>query len=832
MTRRKILLSMLLLGTSAASQAEHPLFDNPILAPAAGTVVRAVDLDGDGALDVVALVDSDTVGTWLNTGLGQLLRHGDVDSDLSVADFELGDVTGDGHTDLVTLCLFPFIGPQELRVSAGNGEGDFAPAAAVALPEIPGDVALTDLDGDGALDAVVTLPAVGQVGVLLGDGLGGLLPAVTLAVGLDPRDLALGDVDADGLADLVVATSGETALQLLLGDGAGGFGPPASIPVGAAPELVRLADLDLDGQPDLLVARAGVPALELLLAAGPGSFAAPVPHPLPLAAFDVAVGDLDADGLPDLAVGAAHALVVLPALGGGLFAPYQLVPSTHDAYGVALADLGLDGRVDLLAGVGFDGQLVIHTGDGLGGFVEPLSVTSDLGAERTAADLDGDGDVDLVVRIGGAGGLDTVNIVLNDGAGNFSPGASVPAGAALLGRPALADLDLDGQLDVLLPVPGLGELLVVPGDGQGGLATPLAFPAGQLPISVQAGDLDGDGWIDAVVGTSANFSLRVLLNDGAGGLVQDSWYPLGPGVFPRLADLDEDGALDVAAWRANSLHVFLGDGTGGLTEIESHPELAVDDRAVALADIDQDGHVDALSGWWPTGLVIRFGDGSGHFTTSESWSIPGGSGDIELADMDDDGRLDVVAETAATAEGFAILHGTGTRAGQAPRLYDAPVTRRPTAADFDGDGRTDLLLGTTPEIPQLLIQRTPGPWEDLGQSLAGLSGAPRLVGSGSLIGDSPLTLTFSDAAPGSLSLFAASTALLGAPFKGGVFVPDPGAAGVLVTVPTGSGGGYVIEGLWPAAAPSGFAAWVQVWVLDPEGPLGFTASNAVKGTTP
>jgi hypothetical protein len=122
------------------------------------------------------------------------------------------------------------------------------------------------------------------------------------------------------------------------------------------------------------------------------------------------------------------------------------------------------------------------------------------------------------------------------------------------------------------------------------------------------------------------------------------------------------------------------------------------------------------------------------------------------------------------------------------------------------------------------------PWADLGQGLAGSGGVPELVGAGSLAPHTPMELRLSCAVPlGGVSIVLGVSALV-APFKGGTLVPDP----VLIVSGLGADtdGGLSVPAAWPAGVPSGPTIYVQAWMSDVGGPVGFTASNGVSGTTP
>ncbi len=124
---------------------------------------------------------------------------------------------------------------------------------------------------------------------------------------------------------------------------------------------------------------------------------------------------------------------------------------------------------------------------------------------------------------------------------------------------------------------------------------------------------------------------------------------------------------------------------------------------------------------------------------------------------------------------------------------------------------------------------SPGPWTDLGKSLAGTYGAPVLSGAGTLAGGSPVTLTLSNAkenAPGALVVGASR---IDFPFAGGTLVPFPS---IVVNIATNGSGSAVLNLTWPMGVPSGLTSYLQMWVADAAGPSFLSATNAVAATAP
>src|SRR5688500_18492621 len=139
-----------------------------------------------------------------------------------------------------------------------------------------------------------------------------------------------------------------------------------------------------------------------------------------------------------------------------------------------------------------------------------------------------------------------------------APGSPVWAGS-MAGEPVVADMDRDGRPDVVLacgtccgsrPDPKSGHVVVLLGDGSGGFrpAPGSPVPVGSSARKVAVGDLDGDGDQDVVVGQHDLYEIVVLLGDGKGGLSPGSPVIAGRGARPHthdvtLADVDGDGHL-------------------------------------------------------------------------------------------------------------------------------------------------------------------------------------------------------------------------------------------------------------------------------------------------
>jgi hypothetical protein len=141
--------------------------------------------------------------------------------------------------------------------------------------------------------------------------------------------------------------------------------------------------------------------------------------------------------------------------------------------------------------------------------------------------------------------------------------------------------------------------------------------------------------------------------------------------------------------------------------------------------------------------------------------------------------------------------------------------------------------GQVADVALIPLAPATGCWTDLGFALAGTDGEPRLEGAGTLLPGSPTLLALTGALESTVTWLVVGVARWDfSPFYGGTLVPDLTPPGFFAPLATDAAGSLGFSAPWPAGLPPGSALYFQHWVVDPGGPYGFAASNAVQAAAP
>ncbi|MCC6427766.1 MAG: VCBS repeat-containing protein [Phycisphaerales bacterium] len=233
---------------------------------------------------------------------------------------------------------------------------------------------------------------------------------------------------------------------------------------------------------------------------------------------------------------------------------------------------------------------------------------------------------------------------------------------------------------------------VLKGDGAGHFAAPYITEVidGHSHFSITAADFDHDNDLDIAVGNSSyqDQIVNVMLNGGDGLFAVHTGYSTGhdsKGIEGLAADdFDGDGNVDIVASSfGGGVDIFLGDGEGGF-QVSTMLAISNNPSYIVTNDLDGDGDRDLIVTQHYGGkLVVALGDGLGGFGTPVAYG-PHGSDGGALADIDGDGKLDVV-----TPSTIAFGHGDGTfAASQSIRSHDTPNSV--VVGLFNSDAKPDV----------------------------------------------------------------------------------------------------------------------------------------------
>ena len=345
---------------------------------------------------------------------------------------------------------------------------------------------------------------------------------------------------------------------------------------------------------------------------------------------------------------------------------------------------------------------------------------------------------------------------------------------------AVADVNHDHRPDIIVANAGAdstdsGSITVLLGDGHGGFhpAPESPFPAGHQPNDIAVADMNNDGNLDLVVANHQSPYLRIFLGDGRGGFHLAPGSPVDVHSYPHphgvvVADFNSDGKLDAAtdSWGNNQIEILYGDGTGRLVTPGTFFSTGrCPYERLRTADFNHDGHPDIVTtNLCDNTVSILLGDGHGGLQNAPGSPFPAGAKPWQVAvdDLNSDGHLDLIIIpyqrdiNRPVDNAVSILLGDGhgrfhPMPGSPLPLGDCRGPNSIAAGDLTGDGTQSIVVACAESRTIRIYQRdATGKFTATTRSIAGGWGS---VAIARLTSDPRAAIITANADAGSITIY-------------------------------------------------------------------------------
>jgi len=547
--------------------------------------IAAADVNGDGILDVVV---GEQVGTSFAGSLAVMINTGDGNFDAPVlydaapdARFgstavALADLDNDGDLDLIGGGLYSSgsVDNGAVTIRRNDGSGTFGSAEIILFDDfvpMPKEITTGSLNSDSFVDIVAAVPS-GRIPegfvTLTSNGSGGFNAPVDYEASQQTFDVTIIDLDGDGDGDVITLANSSAAVTVHENLGNGSFPVLTRYEVASLSDAVESADIDNDGDIDIVVngevdVASNDPVVKILKNNGNGTFGPAIDYTPARNFADMKLRDINGDGFVDLVFAPdgnfpPYHFGTALNLGNGLFAPTIVTEVFSCGEGtIDAADLDGDGDLDIVLTEeetcpGVEPHIFIFRNDGNQNFTRMTDIIlpGRLPHGLTLADVTGDGNIDIITA-------------LPDGMGVFPGNGNLTFGAPIISTTApfkfkMADSNGDGLLDagMIMQQPSFGTDLIGTALGNGnGTFQAVRTQTGSsvlenLRISndLEPGDVNGDGTPDLIVFNYASNDVSLFIVNPDGSLRPHQRYGIGnTPILGTVADFNDDGRLDVAA---------------------------------------------------------------------------------------------------------------------------------------------------------------------------------------------------------------------------------------------------------------------------------------------
>lgn len=422
-----------------------------------------------------------------------------------------------------------------------------------------------------------------------------------------------------------------------------------------------------------------------------------------------------------------------------------------------------------LSGAGEPGSVIFHAGSGHSTLVGPdgTFTLADIGLPL--------GTSQVTLQSTDAAGLSSFQTITLERQERFAAGAPVDYNSATW-HVATGDVNGDGKIDIISSNFGSSFLMKL-GNGDGTFGSTIHANTNiSNGVYAHLADVNNDGKLDLLGTHGSGFSsspnvMTVKLGNGDGFFGTTRSFPTG-GNYPnvvRTADIDHDGDLDAVVGHQGSstVTVFRGSNNGVFAALAVY-HAGVGASDVDLADVNGDTHPDLVyldydeesRGYF---LAVRAGDGTGNFGAPQFTNLHAPiAWKLALGDLDGDGILDVVSVGAYDDQNYRVFKGDGQGGFLPTGVYAAEAPRYVTLADMDGDGDLDI-VGNSQWGAHVLLNIGGGLFDGAGLQSYTIGNVILHVAAADFNNDGALDMILSDSG-------AFVTPIL---FNRGVFTPAP-----------------------------------------------------------
>jgi hypothetical protein len=668
---------------------------------ASGSSIDYGDFNNDGYVDIITTnYNASNFSVFMNNGDGTFAPRVDYATGSWPSSFSTDDFNLDGYDDLV----LNNGGSHNIFVYMNNGDGTFAPRVSYPLgsSSFPQDVDSGDLNGDGYPDIVSNRSNFGQVSVFINNGNGTFAPQVIYQTDWATNGIQLIDENYDGLLDIIVMHFSAKKTTILRNNGDGTFSIYKKLDTKGA-NYIYVSDRDNNGiseytfTTDNKLYETEVSRLKVI-------------EPPTIRLYSSGNDVLQAEGTGNKQVfrvdGQGSTTIGGSVSVQSLFNSPSFYPAGDYAESVYSVDINSDNIVDIAFTSRIPGILSIFIGSGDGTFAPRVNYpTGTNPSETKGADLDNDGDIDLITNGGSA-----FSVFINNGDGTFMPRVNYALGANFYSYFEITDLNGDGYQDVVRSsyISGVATVSVFINNGNGTFAPSINYSTtNSIPRALHVEDMNGNGSMDVII--QGDNSSTTFFNDGNGVFTQNQVFTTSVGPNNKgiiFSDFNSDGLSDIANFNNQDLlTIFLNDGNGNFIQSSqvSFNDIITSGSLFTTInykanDIDNDGTIEivvqgtrSVSSVSTNYLVVLENDGNGSFSYDSEYLISDPITTLSIEDINNDTypdivllNVDVIVKTLKNDKTGKFYDEVIYKIGNKPRFV--------LVEDLNKDGVRDMII--------------------------------------------------------------------------------------------------------------------------------------------